>query len=493
MIDNSGRLTRKPRFWILAIILAVVILVLLVMPTVALLNQAGEGGLIDRALQASIPYQLLAAALTTVLAAGLGYWLNKRKQTTLVALLVFAMVFTATVLTTYQFRRSYPYADVLNADRIGDSIAILLGTDIRLRRFQPNPKLVVERKTVTRASFPVIDVHFHFDSLPPSITPERLVQAMDATGIAKIINLDGNPGDFEKYAATFVAQYPDRFLQFAKPNFSAAVRQAGGVETQVQWIREAAKMGARGLKVNKSLGLQVRDSDGKLLAVDDARLDPIWSEAGRLGLVVLVHTGDPPAFFDSVDPANERYEELSQFPDWSFHGPKYPSFDELLAQRERLLERHPETVFIGAHIGANEEDLAYAGRLLDRFPNYNVDMSSRVAGLGRQPRTAREFFIKYQDRILFGSDGGFALESEANWTPERFYRSYIEFLETDNEYIEYPLWGAINQGRWRVQGLNLPADVLEKLYVRNAERLLPTEASIAAHMAEREGDVQIAQ
>jgi predicted TIM-barrel fold metal-dependent hydrolase len=238
-------------------------------------------------------------------------------------------------------------------------------------------------------------------------------------------------------------------------------------------------MGARGLKENKSFGLSQRDADGKLVAVDDVRLAPVWDLAGKLGMPVIVHTGEPPSFWQPVDVHNERYAELLEHPSWSLYGTGKPSRAALMEQRERLLMRHPKTNFIGAHFGMNPDDLGYVAYLLDKYSNYYVDMSSVVQELGREPYSARRFFIRYQDRILFDTDGGYGLAAKGDgWTPERMYRSYFEFLETDNEYIEYPLSDITKQGMWRIYGLDLPDEVLEKIYVKNAEKLIPPHSEI---------------
>jgi predicted TIM-barrel fold metal-dependent hydrolase len=379
--------------------------------------------------------------------------------------------------------KAYPYANFFSLDRWRNGGAILLGTDMRLSQYHPEPMLVVERKAVDRPAFPPIDIHFHLGSLPKDIDAARLVKAMDAAGIAQVVNLDGSKGDFERYAREFRDKYPERFILFVKPNFTEALRDPQGGAKQVQWIDEAVRMGAQGVKVNKSLGLGIRDAQGKLAQIDDPHFDPIWSEAGRLGLPVLIHTGDPPAFYLPANSKNERYEELAEFPEWGRYGKDAPPFKELMAQRERMIARHPETNFIGAHIGSNEDDLVYAASLLDRFPNYYVDMSSRVAALGRQPYTARKFLLKYQDRILFGTDGGYGLKANGpGWTPERYYRSHFEFLETANEYIDYPQGDTLSQGRWRVYGVELPAETLERIYVGNARRLLPNHADLVAKL-----------
>lgn len=380
----------------------------------------------------------------------------------------------------------YPNQGFLSAERLKDAMLILLGTDVRLERYQPEPVLRVEREQLERASYPAIDVHWHLESQGEELSVERLVAAMDKAGIQRIVHLGGLPVEFKK-AAAYAARYPDRFVLFVKPDFAAAVSDERGLEAgiadQVKWMEEAVRLGAQGVKISKSLGMGQRTRDGQLLAVDDPRLDPIWQTAGKLGLPVLIHTGDPEAFFREPDGRNERYEEMLRNPKWVRYG-KEPSLEELFGQRERLLARHPGTNFIGAHFGMQEDDLSQVAALLDRFPNYYVDTAAVVHALGRQPVTARRFFQRYPDRILFGSDGGYGLVADGpGWTPERLWRSYIEFFETSNEYVEYPLWGSYNQGRWRIYGLDLPSDVLEKIYVTNAARLIPSREDVAQRLA----------
>ena len=235
--------------------------------------------------------------------------------------------------------------------------------------------------------------------------------------------------------------------------------------------------GARGLKLTKTLGLYLREqvTSGPLVAVDDSRFDPMWETCAALNLPVAIHVSDPEAFFLPIDRFNERYEELHAHPDWSFHGPEFPTHVELLAARDRVLARHPRTAFIGLHVGHWAENLSAVGETLDRFPNLHVEIGARIGELGRQPRAARRFFEAYQDRILFGTDAIPSPEGDA--TPQQIfgdalYEIYYRFLETDDEHFDYAPAPVPPQGRWRISGLALPESILRKVYLENAERLL---------------------
>lgn len=337
--------------------------------------------------------------------------------------------------------------------------------ELLLRDFKPVSMLQLPETRVDRARFPVIDVHNHTNDAStlsrPHPSADEVVRWMDTCGVQRIVILTGGWGaQLQRVLDTMVRPHPDRFTVFFQLDWSR-VAEPGFVESMLPLVRDAVKRGARGLKILKQLGLGYRDAGGKLVKVDDPRLDPIWAECGRLGVPVAIHVADPIAFFRPVDGTNERYDELQAHPDWSFHGKDYPSFHELMEAVERVFARHPKTSFIWLHVGNWPENLDYIGRVLDRRANVVVEIGARHAELGRQPRRAKKFFIDYQDRILFGSD--FRLTPDA-------YRNIFRALETEDEYFDY--FQSPGQGRWKIYGLGLPEPVLDKVYRRNAERIL---------------------
>ena len=331
-----------------------------------------------------------------------------------------------------------------------------------LKDFHPTTMLHVPARTVDRARFYVIDVHNHVNDaqgIDEPIPPRRVLEIMDQTNVKTVVILTGMWGEkLQKVIDTMVKPYPGRFMVFAQIDFSKIDDPNFGQEMVAQ-LDDAVARGARGLKQLKDLGLGVRDRTGKLIAVDDPRLDPIWEECGRLGIPVSIHTGDPEAFFHPTDGANERYEELMENPSWSFYGPQFPALEQLLEARNRVFARHPNTTFVSLHMGWSE-NLDWVSHMLYQYPNVIVEFGAREAELGRQPRQAREFFLKYQDRIMFGTDNGM---------DEEMYRNHFRWLETADEYFDY--WGYPAQGRWKIYGLDLPDPALEKIYHLNAERV----------------------
>jgi predicted TIM-barrel fold metal-dependent hydrolase len=305
--------------------------------------------------------------------------------------------------------------------------------------------------------FPAIDYHNHLDSLEP----RNVLGVMDACGVEHLVNITMRVGD-EALAVMrrFHQASPGRFSTIGWMDWSD-LDMPGFFQRCVDRLERLVEHGAVGIKFWKDLGLLLRNPDGSLLRIDDERLAPVFAKAGELGVAVMFHTADPDAFFLPVDGSNERYEELAAHPEWGVQYAEVPK-SELLAQRDRVFARHPETTFVAAHVGECGERLVRAAEMLDAHPNVLIDIGARTAELGRQPYTARAFFLRYADRILFGTD----------LLPEvEMYRAHYRFLETADEYFEYPSH-ASRQGRWNIYGLHLPPAILKQVYRDNALRIL---------------------
>ncbi len=341
-----------------------------------------------------------------------------------------------------------------------------------LEEFRPKPALVTRTTSVNRPKFPVFDAHNHLGEFGggaiDKLSLDALCAQLDEAGVAHFVDLDGGwSEDVLQRHIEYLAPRAERFQVFGGVDWSRW-QDLGPVfpEAAARRLEVQKSRGATGLKIWKSLGLHVKDHLGDLVSVDDARLDPIWQSAGELGMPVVIHVADPVAFFDPVDETNERWEEITANPDWAFTSPPFPPFLSIANGLAAVVSRHPKTIFIGAHVGCYAENLAWVGRVLDDCPNFYVDISARIGELGRQPYTARRFFIQYADRILFGLDAGPHIDS---------YRLAYRFLETDDEYFNYDPGELPTQGRWYVDGLFLPDDVLEKVYSKNATQILKGE------------------
>ena len=351
------------------------------------------------------------------------------------------------------------------------------GRDLVLRNFRPRGMLKVSQHELGQARFPVVDVHTHF-RYRLHHSPEQLdefVRLMDRQQIAVCVSLDGKLGDLlDEHCDYLWSRFRDRFVIFANVDWMGAGQQDDPASWDCQrpdfsrrvarQLSEARDRGVSGLKLFKQFGLGYRNPDGTLIAIDDPRWNPIWEACGTLGLPVIIHTADPAAFFLPINETNERWEELHRHPEWSFPADRFPSRESLLEARNRVIARHPGTTFIGAHLANNPEDLATVGGWLDRYPNLYVEPASRIGELGRQPYTARRFFLKYANRILFGTDGP--------W-PETRIRLYWRFLETYDEYFPYSEKAFPPQGLWHIYGIGLPDRVLRKVYYQNAMRIIP--------------------
>jgi predicted TIM-barrel fold metal-dependent hydrolase len=334
---------------------------------------------------------------------------------------------------------------------------------ILLKDFHPETALHTAKHEISRAKFPVFDVHNHTNDargIGDRVDPKELVERMDRLNVKTIVILTGGWGDdLQKLIDTMVKPYPGRFMVMTQMDWSK-IDDPNFSQLMVRQLDDSVARGARGLKILKELGLGVRDKSGKLIPVDDTRLDPVWDECGRLGIPVFIHVADPEAFFHPIDASNERYEELIEHPDWSFYGHDFPTLPELMAQRDHMFAKHPHTTFAALHFGSWPENIDFVEQTLVKFPNVMIETGAREGELGRQPRRVRALFLKYPDRIMFGTDEG---------ASEEMYRNYFRWLETDDEYFPYAQYPG--QGRWMIYGLGLPGEVLEKVYHGNAERL----------------------
>lgn len=336
---------------------------------------------------------------------------------------------------------------------------VTFAQDLTFEEYNPASTLVVPGEILTKAKYPFIDVHGHqYRMANQDLTP--VILAMDILNMKIMVNLSGRSGDdLKKSVQNIKDNYSNRFVVFANIDFDG-IGVAGWIEKTLSQLEEDVASGARGLKIYKSLGLRYTDKAGKRVAVDDVRLDPIWAKCGELGIPVLIHTADPKPFWDEFDGDNERWLELKLRPRRK-RGPDNPvPWEQLMDEQHNMFRKNPNTTFINAHMGWLANDLGKLGELLDDIPNMNVGIGAIIAELGRQPREAKAFFIKYQDRILFGKD---------SWKPEEF-PTYFRVLESDDEYFPYH---KKYHAFWAMYGLDLPDDVLKKVYYKNALRIVP--------------------
>ncbi|MEJ6602686.1 MAG: amidohydrolase family protein [Opitutaceae bacterium] len=339
------------------------------------------------------------------------------------------------------------------------SAGVVSAQEMGFEEYEPESTLVVPENPVTSARFPFVDVHNHQSggSRMTNQSVDAVVAEMDKLNMAVMVNLSGGSGDRLKHIlAKSKARHPDRFAVFANPSYDG-INDPGYAEKTAAQFEADVKAGAQGLKIFKSLGMYVFDPLGRV-RVDDSRLDPLWAKAGELGVPVLIHVGDPAQFWLPHDGNNERWLELKQKPRRIRTGE--PSFDQLIKEQVNVYQRHPNTTFIIAHFMWMANDLDRLGGYLDALPNTVVEMGAIIYDPGRQPRHARAFFDKYQDRILMGKD---------TWAPEEYY-TYFRVLETADEYFPYY---RKRHAFWRLYGLDLSDEVLQKVYYKNAMRLIP--------------------
>lgn len=335
--------------------------------------------------------------------------------------------------------------------------------DMRMdfEEYDPPSTLVVPEHKLTRAKYPFIDVHNHQFGMPTQDLTE-LARQMDALNMAVMVNLSGrgrgSAEHLEQALSNVAKSHPKRFIVFTNVNFSG-VDDPDWQSRVLKQLEDDVRMGANGLKVYKSLGMFDTDSKGNRIRIDDPRIGPVWEKCAALGIPVLIHSADPRQFWQPVDKNNERWLELKLHPGRR-HDKDPVSWEAIIAEQHNIFRRHPKTKFINAHLGWFGNDLRKLGQLLDEFPNMYTEIGAVIAELGRQPRVAREFLIKYQDRVMFGKD---------SWVPEE-YSTYFRVLETADDYFPYH---KRYHAFWRMYGLDLPDDVLRKIYYRNALRVIP--------------------
>jgi predicted TIM-barrel fold metal-dependent hydrolase len=287
-----------------------------------------------------------------------------------------------------------------------------------------------------------------------------LIRPMDSMNMAVMVNLSGGNGQRLKSMINNVKDnFPNRFMVFANIDFEG-IGKPGWSEQAVSQLEEDVKNGASGLKIYKSLGLRITDSNGKRVPVDDPRIDPVWEKCAELGIPVLIHSADPEPFWRPHDKYNERWLELKERPGRKRSDTDPVPWQQIIDEQHRVFRRHPETIFVNAHLGWYGNNLTKLGELLDEMPNMYTEIGAVLAELGRQPRTARNFLIRYQDRVLFGKD---------SWNPQE-YNTYFRVLETADEYFDYY---RKRHAFWKMYGLDLPDVVLKKIYYINAMKIIP--------------------
>lgn len=330
--------------------------------------------------------------------------------------------------------------------------------------YDPPSTLVVPEHKLTKAKFPFIDVHNHQSDMPSPEALERLIVDMNKLNMAVMVNLSGRgfrqSGDYlERSLDNIKKHQPKRFVTFTNVDFSA-IDDPEWQSRMVKQLELDVQRGAQGLKVYKSLGMSTRDKNGNRIRIDDPRIDPIWAKCAELGIPVLIHSADPKSFWSPMDEKNERWLELKTHAGRQRSDTDPAPWEQIIEEQHNMFKKHPKTKFINAHMGWYPNDLAKLGKLMDEIPNMYVEIGAVIAELGRQPRTARDFMIKYQDRVMFGKD---------SWQPEE-YTTYFRVLETADEYFPYH---KRYHAFWRMYGLELPDEVLKKIYYKNALKVIP--------------------
>ena len=336
---------------------------------------------------------------------------------------------------------------------------LILAQELSFEEYNPQSTLVVPGELILRAKFPFIDVHGHQRNMPDQdLGP--VIAAMDTLNMGIMVNLSGRSGEqLKKSVKNISDHYPNRFVVFANVDFEG-VGKENWTENAVAQLEADIRNGARGLKIYKSLGMRYNDVNGNRVAIDDPRLDAIWAKCGEMGVPVLIHAADPKSFWDDFDKDNERWLELKTHPRRKRDDDNPAPWEQIIAEQHNMFKKHPETTFINAHFGWYANNLGELSNLMEEIPNMYVEIAAIIAELGRQPRNARQFFEKFQDRILFGKD---------SWKPEEF-PTYFRVLQSSDEYFPYH---KKYHAYWAMYGLDLSDEILKKVYYKNALKIVP--------------------
>jgi uncharacterized protein len=341
-------------------------------------------------------------------------------------------------------------------------VSVVCGQDMNFEDYNPPSTLVVPEHPITKAKYPFIDVHNHQFSMPTQDL-SKLITDMDRINLKVMVNLSGRGRGSDEHLQGSLdnvhENYPKRFIVFTNIDFST-IGQPNWTEKTVKQIEADVKLGANGLKIYKSQGMDNKDNEGNRVQINDARIDAVWAKCGELGIPVLIHTADPKQFWDKHDGDNERWLELKLRPRRKRYGTETPPWETIIAEQHDVFAKHPETTFINAHLGWYANDLTTLAGLMEKYPNMYAEIGAVIAELGRQPRAAKAFLTQYQNRVMFGKD---------SWNPEEYY-TYFRVLETADEYFPYY---KKYHAYWKMYGLNLEDEVLKKLYYKNALRVIP--------------------
>ncbi|WP_340199024.1 amidohydrolase family protein [Ascidiimonas sp. W6] len=342
------------------------------------------------------------------------------------------------------------------------SLPCCIAQQMNFEDYNPPATLKVPGKEIKRAKFPFIDVHNHQFRMPTQDL-SILVEDMNQLNMGVMVNLSGRGRGSEEHLKGALknvhTHYPKRFIVFTNIDLNG-IDEANWTQRTVQQLENDVKMGANGLKIYKSQGMDNKDSQGNRIKINDKRLDAVWAKCGELGIPVLIHAADPKSFWEPHNQNNERWLELKLKPRRKRENNITGSWETIIGEQHAIFRKHPGTKFINAHLGWYANDLAALAKLMDELPNMYAEIGAVIAELGRQPRFAKQFLTKYQDRVMFGKD---------SWNPEEYY-TYFRVLESTDEYFPYyKRYHAF----WRMYGLGLDDQVLRKLYYKNALKVIP--------------------